>query len=142
MYTWKCLSLLILCSSRGTSLSFKYRVESKVVGSRPIGVHLLCLSLGNPYGGPRQLWEVFFFFFCLFVCLCVCVCVFFLGGGDYMWCCSGPPLDEAFELWIRYSRCLGFNGYYQRRFLIFHVGGGVGDLIQMLVLLLYVWCGL
>ena len=35
----------------------------------------------------------------------------------------------SFSCGVRYSRCLGFSGFYRRRFLIYNVGGGVGDLI-------------
>ena len=42
---------------------------------------------------------------------------------------------------VWYSWCLGFNGYYLRKFLIYYEDGGVGDLIQIYgILLLYIWC--
>ena len=47
---------------------------------------------------------------------------------------SGETVDHllihcsvAAELWNLYLGCLGFNGYYKRRFLIYYVGQWVAD---------------
>ena len=125
---------------------------------RPFGVHFLCLSLGKPYGGLRLLVEFHFCVdsglggkFLLAITLlreglCNGELVLYVSMQrgdcgppfDTLQCrfwCNGEIVDHhlihcsvAFDLWCYVIRTFGIWCVW-RRFLIYYVDGGLGDLI-------------
>ena len=68
------------------------------------------------------------------------VCVVVVGR---LWITSWFTVAWLLSCGALYLWCLGFNGFYWRRFLIYYVGGYVEDHIQISrILFHYLWCGL
>ena len=106
---------------------------------RPYGVHLLCLFLGKPYGGLRLLVEFPFFVWTVALGkILTCDNLVKRGYTKVSWCCicrcNGETMDHLLThcnvaYVVMFFGCLGFSGYYRRRFMIYYVDGRLGTLI-------------